>query len=396
MAKICFYFQVHQPYRLRYYPYFDIGHHHNYFDEEKNKAILLKVAEKCYLPANALLLSLIKKFQGQFKVSFSISGTAIDQFKSYSPETLDSFKRLADTGCVEFLAETYYHSLCFLFSVEEFKKQLHQHHVCIEKEFGYSPKTFRNTELIYNNKLSHLIERLGYSTILAEGADKILGWRSPNLIYHPTHCTQLKLLLKNYRLSDDIAFRFSDKAWKEYPLTAEKFAAWLHNCQSNCEVINLFMDYETFGEHHWKETGIFAFLEKLPEMILKNPTFSFTTPAEISKITTPVASLDIPEFISWADVDRDLSAWRGNELQEDALQTIYSLEKDVLNLDHPASTQTWRKLQTSDHFYYMCIKFATDGDVHQYFSAYQNPYEAYTNYQNVVSDFKQQLKEPRS
>ena len=392
MTAVCLYFQVHQPNRLRKYSYFDIGNNHNYEDDEANRDILLKVANKCYLPTNTLLLSLIKKYQEAFKISFSISGTILEQFKRFSPETLDSFRLLADTGQVEFLNETYYHSLCFLFSLQEYAEQIALHKELIAKEFGQNATTFRNTELIYNDDIAKFVEKLGYETILTEGADKILDWRSPNFIYRPDNCKKLKLLLKNYRLSDDIAFRFSNRGWQEFPLTAEKYAYWVHAFHGQADVINLFMDYETFGEHQWEDTGIFAFLEKLPEYILKHPDFQFMLPHEASSAFKPVATLNIPEYISWADVERDLTAWRGNALQEDALQSIYSLEKSVKTTKNQLLIDTWRSLQTSDHFYYMCTKYASDGDVHKYFNPYHNPYEAYINYQNIVSDFAMEIE----
>jgi alpha-amylase len=391
MVTICLYFQVHQPKRLRKYTYFDIGKNHYYEDDTKNREIFLKVANKCYLPTNALLLNLIKKHKNAFKIAFSLSGVFIEQCRRYSPETLDSFKRLAATGQVEFLNETYYHSLSFLFSQEEFKQQVMQHRQLIKKEFDYDATTFRNTELIYNNELAKVVESLGYKTILAEGADKILGWRSPNYVYQPKDCEQLKLLLRNYSLTDDIAFRFSERTWLEYPIYADKYAYWLHALHGQADVINLFMDFETFGEHQWQESGIFEFLKHMPDYVLRHPEYVFMTPSEVSQKLQPVAALDVPYFMSWADVDRDLSAWRGNDLQEDALQTVYALEHDVHALHDPAILSTWRSFLTSDHFYYMCTKYAADGDVHKYFNPYHNPYEAYINYQNIVCDFAQEV-----
>lgn len=387
MVTICLYFQVHQPKRLRKYTYFDIGKNHYYEDDAKNREIFLKVANKCYLPANALLLKLIKKHKNAFKIAFSLSGVFIEQCQRYSPETLDSFKRLAATGQVEFLNETYYHSLSFLFSQGEFKQQVIQHRQLIKKEFDYDATTFRNTELIYNNELAKVVESLGYKTILAEGADKILGWRSPNYVYQPKDCQQLKLLLRNYSLTDDVAFRFSERTWSEYPVYADKYAYWLHALHGQADVVNLFMDFETFGEHQWQESGIFEFLTHLPDYVLRHPEYTFMTPSEVSQKLQPVAALDVPYFMSWADVDRDLSAWRGNALQEDALQAVYALERDVHALRDPAMLSTWRSFLTSDHFYYMCTKYAADGDVHKYFNPYRNPYEAYINYQNIVCDF---------
>lgn len=392
MVGVCLYFQVHQPNRLRKYTYFDIGNVHDYEDDEVNKNILLKVANKCYLPTNALLLKLIKEYSGDFKISFSISGTIIEQFKRFAPNVLDSFKRLAETGKVEFLNETYYHSLSYLFSENEFKEQVEQHNHLIQKEFGYFAKTFRNTELIYNNDLAKFIENLGYETILMEGADKILGWRSPNFVYQPVNCGKIKLLLRNYSLSDDIAFRFSNQGWSQFPLNADTYASWVHSSHHNSHIINLFMDYETFGEHQWQETGIFDFLNHLPKSILKHQDFTFMRPSEISDNFTPIATLDVPHFTSWADEQRDLTAWRGNHLQEDALQAVYSLEKPLKDLGNKELIEKWRSLLTSDHFYYMCTKYNNDGDVHKYFNPYTNPYDAYINFQNIICDLHLKLK----
>jgi alpha-amylase len=395
MSYVCMYFQVHQPKRLRKYPYFDIGHNHFYEDDTVNRNVLLKVATNCYLPTNSLLLDLIKRYKGQFKVAFSLSGVIIEQFKRFSPETLDSFKRLIDTGYVELLNETYYHSLSYLFSEKEFKEEVKLHKQLMEQEFGHKTTTFRNTELLYNNDIAKCVEKLGYKTILTEGADKVLGWRSPNFVYQPPNCSKIKLLLKNYQLSDDIAFRFSESSWKEFPIDADKYAHWIHALHGNAHIINLFMDYETFGEHQWESTGIFEFLRHLPACIMKHPDFSFVTPSEACTLLSPIATLDIPMLISWADEERDLTAWKGNELQEDALNTVYALEKAVKATKDYQLIQTWRSLLTSDHFYYMCTKFAQDGDVHKYFSPYNNPYDAYINFQNIMSDFSTTVENRR-
>lgn len=392
MPSICFYFQVHQPKRLRHYHFFDIGHQHFYEDEILNRNTLLKVAKKCYLPTNALMLQLIKHYQGRFKIAYSISGVAIEQFKKFSPETLDSFKRLADTGCVEMLNETYYHSLSFLFSPTEFLTQIKMHRELIQQVFGQTPTAFRNTELIYNNDVGKLVASLGYRLALAEGAKKVLGWRSPNYVYQSAETKNLKLLLRNYPLSDDIAFRFSNQNWNEYPLTAERFSNWVHSIAGSGEIINLFMDYETFGEHQWEDKGIFAFLEALPEKILAHPDFDFCTPSEAIDRYPTRGTLDIPELYSWADMERDLTAWRGNELQEDALKNIYALEEKVKATGNETLIKTWQSFLTSDHFYYMCTKWFSDGDVHKYFSPYDSPYTAYINFQNAVKDFKLTLE----
>lgn len=394
MSAICFYFQVHQPYRLRHYTFFDIGANSWYEDENANCGILLKVARKCYLPMNALLLKLIRRHEGQFKVSFSISGTALDQFETYAPEVIQSYRELVATGCVELLSETYNHSLSFLYSPDEFREQVRLHDDRIEELFGVRPTSFRNTELIYNNALAHAVEEMGYKAILAEGADHVLGWRSPNFVYKPSGCESLRLLLKNYRLSDDIAFRFSNHEWPEFPLTAEKFASWAQAAGAAGGIINLFMDYETFGEHQWESTGIFQFMEALPDVLLSLPGFSFVTPTEAAAMFQPVASLDVHNFMSWADAERDLTAWLGNDMQQDAITAVYRLEEKVKACHNEDLLRTWRRLQTSDHFYYMCTKWFADGDVHSYFNPYGTPYDAYINYMNVLADFGLTLDAP--
>jgi alpha-amylase len=391
MPSVCLYFQVHQPYRLRPFSFFDIGGNHVYDDEENNQAILNKIADKCYLPANAILLELIHEHHGDFRLAFSLTGIVMEQLEKYRPDAIESFQRLADTGCVEFLSETYFHSLAFIFSPREFKEQVALHREKIQSLFGRQPVTFRHTELIYNNALAGLVEEMGYQAILAEGADKILGWRSPNFVYRPVGCTRIKLLLKNYRLSDDIAFRFSDSRWVEYPLLADKFAHWLHQLPEDGELVNLFMDYETFGEHQWQETGIFNFLRFLPQAILSHDGFRFQTPAEVIRDHEPVAELDVPELTSWADTERDVTAWLGNAMQQEALHNLYDMEVAVRRTKDQALQQAWRKLQTSDHFYYMCTKWLADGDVHKYFNPYESPYDAYINYMNILDDFSGRL-----
>ncbi|MBP3837333.1 MAG: glycoside hydrolase family 57 protein [Pyramidobacter sp.] len=391
MPSICFYFQVHQPYRLRHYSFFDIGQDHFYEDVEANRTILDKVARKCYLPMNALLLKMIKRWEGRFKVSFSISGVAMDQFAEYQPEIIDSFRALADTGCAELISETYAHSLAALFDPDEFRAQVKMHDDLLKKHFGVTPHVFRNTELIYRNDIAQMVEDMGYDAILTEGADHILGWRSPNFMYSPQSCNRLKLMLKNYRLSDDIAFRFSNRGWEEWPLTTEKFANWAHAVNGNGELINLFMDYETFGEHQWAETGIFDFMEALPAAIFTSPDMDFVTPSEAAKRYSPVAKVDVPNAISWADVERDLTAWLGNDMERDAIEACYALKDKVMATGDEGVIRTWRRLQTSDHFYYMCTKWFSDGDVHKYFNPYGTPYDAYINYMNVLSDFGMSL-----
>ncbi|HDI72519.1 MAG TPA: alpha-amylase [Candidatus Altiarchaeales archaeon] len=392
MVAVCFYFQVHQPYRLRRYSVFDIGKNSDYFDHEKNSSIMRKVAEKCYLPTNRLILDLINETDGRFRVSYSITGVALDQFREYSPEVIESFQDLVNTGYVELLDETYYHSLAFLYSRREFQEQVELHRRKMREIFHYKPKVFRNTELVYNNYLAYIAKEMGYKGILAEGADHILGWRSPNFLYKPSGTNGIKLMLKNYRLSDDIAFRFSERSWKEWPLTAEKFATWINAVNGNGNVVNLFMDYETFGEHQWEDTGIFNFLRYLPREILRNPDNCFMTPSEVIKSYDPVSELDIPHIVSWADIERDLSAWLGNSMQKCAIENLYKLESEVKESGDERLIEDWRRLQTADHFYYMCTKWFNDGDVHKYFNVYDRPHDSFIAFMNILTDFRIRLK----
>ena len=392
MPSICFYFQVHQPMRIKKYRFFDIGNDHNYFNDQSatnlnNLKILKKVADKCYLPANQTLLEMIKRHP-EFKISFSFSGVFLEQLETSMPEVLASFQELVATGNVEILDETYYHSLSFLYSPEEFKYQVEKHRKMIQRLFGLVPRAFRNTELIYNNDLARVVEEMGYKVILAEGADHVLGWRSPNFLYRPQGLDKIKLLVKNYKLSDDIAFRFSEKSWKEHPLTAEKFARWVAEHNGSGEVINLFMDYETFGEHQWADTGIFEFLRHLPSELARQSDIDFVTPSEAAARYRPVGELDAPHFVSWADTERDLSAWLSNDMQREAMEKIYALEGEIKNINDERLLEDWRRLQTSDHFYYMCTKWWNDGDVHKYFNPYDSPYDAFIAFINALNDVR--------
>jgi alpha-amylase len=387
MRTICLYFQVHQPFRFRRYRFFDIGNEHYYYDDYSNESILRKVADKCYLPANKILLDLIRKFEGKFKIAMSISGIAIDQMELYTPEVLESFRKLAKTGCVEFLAETNAHSLVALKDEDEFRSQVAEHVGKIEKHFGQIPTVFRNTELIYSDEIGAMVSRMGYKAMLTEGAKHILGWKSPNYLYCNAINPKLKLLLKNFKLSDDIAFRFSNKGWEEYPLTTEKYVSWLNQTGKDEETVNLFMDYETFGEHQWEETGIFEFLKALPEIVFANSDFTFSTPSEVASNLQVISAVKVPHPISWADEERDLTAWLGNELQEEAFNRLYDLGDKLKKVEDPVLKKDWDYLQVSDHFYYMCTKFFSDGAVHSYFNPYDTPYDAFINYMNVLSDF---------
>jgi alpha-amylase len=373
--------------RLRHYTVFD--QNETYFDDYKNASICRKVANKCYLPTNRLILDLINRFDGRFKVAYSITGVLLEQLLTFSPEVMSTFDALAETGCVEFLAETYYHSLSFLYSRNEFVDQVNKHSETINKYFGQTPRIFRNTELIYNNELATLIESTGkFDAIITEGADHILGYRSPNFVYKPKDCKHLKLLLKNYALSDDIAFRFSNRSWIQWPLTADKFAQWVSDVNGNGNVVNLFMDYETFGEHQWEDTGIFDFMRHLPEMILRHPDNNFKTPSEVVDSYQPVGIVDVPHVISWADIERDLSAWVGNAMQSNAIHELYRIEKKIKQTANEKIIADWRKLQVSDHFYYMCTKYFADGDVHKYFNPYNSPYDSYINFMNVLGNLQ--------
>jgi len=387
MKTICFYFQVHQPFRLKNYRFFNIGHDHFYYDNYNNETIIRKVSEKCYLPANQLMLDLIKVHGDRFKISYSISGTALDQFELYAPEVLESFKKLAATGCVEFLSETDAHSLSSVKSKTEFVRQVQSHKEKIKKHFGQEPKVFRNTELIYSDNIGEMVAEMGYKAMITEGAKHVLGWKSSNFLYFNALNPKLKILLKNFKLSDDISFRFSTKEWAEWPLTADKFVGWLNNIDKKEEVVNLFMNYDTFGERQSAESGVFDFMKALPDAIFSYSNFKFATPSEVADSHQPVAPYNVPYPISWADEERDLTAWLGNELQDEAFDKLYKLESLVNSLNDTEINRDWLYLQTSDHFYYMCTKFFTDGDLHRIYNPYDTPYQAFINYMNVISDF---------
>jgi alpha-amylase len=397
MSKaIVLYLHVHQPYRIRHYTIFDTGNRHDYFDaayedDTSNERILKKVAEKSYIPTNRHLLELLEQ-NSAFKLSLSITGTVIEQLERWSPEALQSFKDLAATGRVEILAETYHHSLAFFYSRSEFEMQVDMHRRKIQEVFGQTPRVFRNTELAFNNDLAYWADHAGYKGVLAEGWDPVLDWRSPNYVYRPTYTDNIRLLMKNYKLSDDIAFRFGDSNWAEYPLTADKFSHWLSE-DPDATNFNLFMDYETFGEHQWHESGIFGFLEHLPKEWLKTDDHSFMTVSEAIDAFEPVGQIDMPQTVTWADTERDLSAWLGNSMQSTAIEALYRLQQQVLDTGDLALIDDWRRLQTSDHFYYMCTKWFNDGDIHAYFSPYATPYEGYMNFMNAYRDLQFRLAE---
>jgi alpha-amylase len=386
--NLVLYFQVHQPKRLNNLRFFDIGANRGYFNDALNKEIVQRVAAQCYLPTNNLLLKLIKKFP-DLRVAFSISGITIEQLEEYAPEVLDSFRALAKTGSVDFLTETYYHSLASLNPGNEFELQVAKHQKQILRHFGILSEVFRNTELLYSDETGKRIHAMGFKGVMIDGVDRVLQSDSPHYLYEHPSAENLKMLLRNYRLSDDISFRFSQSS---SPLTADQYIQWLNGIPSGDEVVNLAMDYETFGEHQKKDSGIFAFLEKLLMNLARHKDYRFLTPSEAIKKLTPHRKLSVSGFISWADEERDVSAWLGNEMQRDAFDSLNRLEGDIKDLHDKNLLQTWRTLQTSDHFYYMSTKKGNDGGVHAYFSPYPSPYEAFINYMNVLTDFSLRVK----
>jgi alpha-amylase len=397
MSKsIVLYLHAHQPWRLRNYTIFDAASSHNYFDTDDrdanaNRRVLEKVATKSYIPTNGRLIELLNKYP-DFKLNLSITGLLLEQLELWQPDVLRSFQELINTGRVEIAAETYYHSLAFFYDRDEFERQVNMHKDKIERLFGQSPTVFRNTELAYNNDLAKWADEAGYKGILAEGWDPILGWRNPNYLYRPVGTSNIKLMLKNYQVSDDIAFRFGDTNWKEFPLTADKFTHWL-NETNDAEIFNLFMDYETFGEHQWEDKGIFDFLEHLPDKWLVVDGNSFLTFSEALDGHEVKDEIDMPNTVTWADTERDLTAWTGNSMQGQAISDLYALKERVMASDDLKLIDDWRRLQTSDHFYYMCTKWFNDGDVHAYFSPYNSPYDAFINFMNVYQDLVWRLKE---
>lgn len=396
MLSVCPYFHVHQPHRVKRYRVFDIGNDPYYFNDESetdlnNRRIVEKVAGKSYLPATKVLKELLDAHP-EFRFALSFSGTVLEQFEMYAPHVLRAFQDLVATGRVEVLADTYHHSLAFFYSVPEFERQVKLHEEKIETLFGVRPRVFRNTELSYTNTLAKWCEDHGYRGILAEGWEPVLGWRSPNYVYRPVGCEKIKVLLKNYRLSDDVAFRFSERSWASWPLSADTFASWVHAHHGDGTTVNLFMDFETFGEHQWEDSGIFDFLRHLPGALLRHADTTFKTPSETIETHDAVGEIDVPHILTWADTDRDLTAWVGNDIQRDAIAKIYALEGPVLASGDPELIAVWRNLQTSDHFYYMCTKWFNDGDVHAYFSPYQSPYDAYIAFMNAVSDLELRIQ----
>jgi alpha-amylase len=393
MAPICLYFQAHQPWRLKRYNYFQVGRDHRYFDEEANRALLERINAKCYLPATEMLSDLLARHPG-FAVAFSVSGSLIEQFAAYGSGPLESFRRLASNPRVEFLAETSHHSLAFLASRREFLDQVALHRRMLRENFGVEPRVFRNTELIYSDELALAVEEAGYAGVLADGVEEMLHGRAPHHVFRAATPGGLPLLLRDYRLSDDIAFRFSNKAWSEFPLTPEKYDRWVRGVRG--EVLCLFMDFETFGEHHWKEGGIFDFFREWVARHLERAGTEFVTPSEAIRRSPPGEVLSAPRPISWADDARDVSAWLGNDIQRDALRALFALEGRVKASASAELVADFRRLSTSDHFYYMATKAAADGQVHAYFSPYESPFDAYIAYMHILADMERRAGRPRS
>lgn len=392
MSAICLYFQIHQPFRLKRYRFFDIGNDHYYYDDFANEEIISRIAQHAYLPANELLLQMINDSNKKFKVAFSISGTAIEQFQQYVPEFIDSMKKLADTGCVEFLSETYDHSLASLTDEEEFRQQVEQHDKLIYELFGQKPKVFKNTEFVYNDEIAAQVAAMGFKAVLTEGAKHILGWKSPNYVYNSAGAPKMKLLFRNSKLTDDIAMRFSDSAWHEYPLTADKYMAWIADCPKEEQLVNIALNYETIGENHPRETGIFDFFKALPRFA-EQKGIEFWTPTEAVSKLKAVDIISVTHPISGADEARDVSAWLGNDLQNEAFHKLYSVAERVHLCSDRRLKQDWLYLQSSDHFFYMSTKHFSDGAAHAMFSPYESPYQAFTNYMNVLSDFIVRVEE---
>jgi len=392
---ITLYLHVHQPWRIRDYSIFDAAQRHDYFDDESstdrnNQAVFLKVAEKSYRPMNRLLRRLLDE-QPDFRFSLSITGTFIDQAKRFAPDVIADFKALVDTGRVEIVGETYHHSLAFFYSREEFERQVSQHADLIQATFGVTPTSFRNTELAYNDELAQWADSRGYKAILSEGWDPILEWRSPNHLYRPAGTSDIALLTKNYRLSDDLAFRFGNKSWKEWPLHVGTYEHWLGASLAHGDTVNLFMDYETFGEHQWVDTGIFEFFHDFVSRWAEREDRRFYTVTQAAETFAAAGELSMPHTVTWADSERDLTAWLGNSMQQEALRYLYALEDDVIRSKDQRLIADWRQMQTSDHVYYMCTKWFRDGDVHAYFSPYDSPYDAFLFFMNALRDMRFRL-----
>lgn len=390
MPALCLCFSIHEPYQLRRYTVFDMGQSSVYEDDDRNCEALLRAARLCYLPACDLLLKLVRRYEGAFAVSLSISGTALDLFEQYTPEVTESLCALAETGCVEFVAETSAHSLAFLYSREEFDRQVKAQCARIKGLFGKKPTAFMHTECVYNNDLAAALQQLGFKTALAEGADHVLGWRSPNWVYRPVSGPKMNLLLRNAGLSDDLGQRFGDRSWSGWPFTAERFAAWVHSLGDKSDVINIFTDFHMFGLRHARESGIFDFMEALPEALLADGRFRFATPCSIAGKCAPAGDVDVPQFMSWEDHGHDLTSWLGNDMQKDAIHALYGLAARVRASGDKMLLHDYERLQTADHFRHMSTKWFS-GPREDRPNPFDSPYDAYITYMNVLADFELRL-----
>ena len=393
MKSIVLYLHMHQPYRVKHYSIFSVDHDHDYWTDKdwytgsNNERIFKKVAEKSYRPMLKQLGKLIETTD-KFKFSLSMTGTFLEQAEEWAPDVIDSIRKLVKTGRVEIVNETYNHSLSFFVDRDEFEAEVRLHQDRVRELFGVETKVFRNTELAYNNDLAQWAESFGFKGIIAEGWDKILETRTPNKVYRPDGCNSIKLLTKNYRLSDDIAFRFSNKTWNEWPLTVDKYIRWLETAGNQGPIINLFMDFETFGENVWKDTGIFEFFNDLVLRWSNDSNHNFMTVSEACDSSISEETISMPWTVTWADTERDLSAWLGNSMQHEALKAIYDLKEGVLASKDEDLIADWRRLLTSDHLYYMSTKHLNDGGVHQYFSPYDSPFDAFLYFMNAVRDVR--------
>ncbi|HDR53722.1 MAG TPA: alpha-amylase [archaeon] len=389
MTNLAFCAVLHQPLRIRRYSFLEIGDHRSYFNDALNRRLFERISRKSYLPTLGMLKDLAEDYK-DFKINISFTGTFLEQAEMFEPKVIQAIKDLNDTGKLEIIAETYYHSLAFFVSESEFHDQIKLHTKKVNMLFGATPKIFRNTESLYSNSIAQSVEKLGFKGIVTEGSEKFLGWRSPGYPYLAGP-TNMHLFLRNYKLSDDVAFRFSARSWEEYPLTADKYAHWLSSVYD--PFVMIYIDFETFGEHQWPETGIFDFLKHLPLFVSRHSNLKWVNLGELTQLK-PVDRVDVPWFVSWADQDRDTSAWLGNRMQQTAFETAKALETPVKATKDAHLLETWRKLMTSDHFYYMSTKFAGDEEVHSYFrgEVYDNPYEAFANYMNILQDFRLELE----
>ena len=390
MPALCLCFTIHEPYQLRRYTVFDMGQSSVYEDDDRNCEAVLRASRLCYLPACEMLLKLVRRFEGAFVVSLCVSGTALDLFEQYAPEVTESLCALAATGCVEFVAETSAHSLAFLYSREEFDRQVKAQSARLKKLVGKKPTAFMHTECVFNNDLAAALQQLGFKTALAQGTDHVLGWRSPNWVYRPVSAPKMQLLLRNAALSDDLSLRFGDRTWSGWPLTADKYASWLHSLADTADIINIYNDIHIFGLRHAPDTGILDFMAALPAALLADSRFSFVTPSSLPAKLKPAGEVDVPQFMSWEDNGNDLTSWLGNDMQKDAIHALYGLAARVRACGDKMLLHDYARLQTADHFRYMSTRWFS-GPRNDRPNPFDSPYDAYITYMNVLADFELRL-----